>query len=429
MELVCRDFDFEALATRTVDMFQNSASKKGLLFDLTVSTCTSHIAHGDPMRLQQVIANLISNAVKFTENGHIALSLRARRGQKGRQVWRVSVTDTGVGIDPEELGRLFEPFVQIGNRRSGGTGLGLAISRRLIEAMHGRTGVESVPGRGSTFWFEVELPVGTLAGPAADRPSRRVDNSPPLHVLVAEDNPINQMLIAALVRRLGHRVTCVDNGRRALEAAEAVSYDCILMDMQMPEMDGVSATRAIRSRGGLNAHVPIIALTADAAPERRRFYDSAGLTGFITKPVQVDALRRELAAVPRREDGADAELGGELPLDPKRIADLTAALGPPKVRGLLELMLTELKERPETIRAACASGELARARVEAHNLKGSATNMGAAGVGRAAKALELALPGAEVELAAARLDAEVRRARQALEALLRGSAEPSSRSA
>ena len=207
--------------------------------------------------------------------------------------------DTGIGIAADLLGGLFEPFVQAEaatSRRFGGTGLGLAISRRLVDAMGGELGVQSRVGRGATFWFEVDLPDGVL-GEARDVIDRAPLATRPLDGLVAEDNPVNQMLIGAILRRLGHVAICVENGRLAVEVATIRRFDCILMDMQMPEMDGLAATRAIRTSGGPSADAPIIALTADASSERRRFYDGAGLSDFMTKPIDRKALGNRLAAI------------------------------------------------------------------------------------------------------------------------------------
>ena len=417
LEIEPRDFDIEELARRTLDMFQNSASKKGLIFDLKVAAGTSPIVHGDPVRIQQVISNLVSNAIKFTERGNVALSIRAHPRRDSRQLWRVQVKDTGIGIAPDELGKLFEPFVQMGNRRFGGTGLGLAISRRLVEAMGGKTGVRSVPGRGSTFWFELELATGAALEAVAAPNAQPVGRVRPLQVLVAEDNPINQMLVAALVRRLGHQVTCVDNGQRAVEVTRTARFDCILVDMQMPVMDGIAATRAIRSGNGPNATVPIIALTADAAPERRRFYDNVGLTDFMTKPVSVDALRRHLGAIVPSLVSSSVEVEA-VPIDAERVAELRLVIGPAKFETLLRMFARELTDRPAEIRRCAASADLTALRSHAHSLCGAVANLGAIGVERAARSLEIAAEGPECELALARLDVETARARLAIAQLL-----------
>jgi signal transduction histidine kinase/CheY-like chemotaxis protein/HPt (histidine-containing phosphotransfer) domain-containing protein len=430
MELVCRNFDLEALAERTVDMFQNAASKKGLLFDLRVNSGRSPIVRGDPLRIQQVVSNLISNAVKFTEHGRITLTVRASAQTEDEQSWRIEVRDTGIGIDEAELAQLFEPFVQIGNRRCGGTGLGLAISRRLVETMGGKTGVTSTPGHGSTFWFEITLPIAAAAEARIEDIVPGATPGRSLHVLIAEDNVINQMLISAMVRRLGHRVSCVDDGRQAVEASKAASYDCILMDMQMPDMDGIAATRAIRSGGGADRSIPIIALTADAAPERRRFYDNIGLTGFMTKPLNAEELRRHLSQVAAAvEIPQPASTLVQNALETERVAELRMILGQSKFLAVVRLLTAELIEAPAEIRRCAMASDSAGARARAHSLKGAAANFGAALVARSAMAVELALPGPELELALGRLDEECARTREPLLDLVNGDREPQRQSA
>ena len=239
-------------------------------------------------------------------------------------------------------------------------------------------------GRGSTFWFEIAL------GEATTQPSRnrrvRVPAAParPLKVLVAEDNPVNQLLVTALLRRQGHVPTCVDDGLKAVDAACAESFDCILMDMQMPVMDGITATRTIRQSTGPCANIPIIALTADASPERRRFYDNAGLTDFMTKPIDGNALAERLALI-----AGQAEPGSAVPaLDEDHIGRLRAALGPNRLQTLLDLFRAELDHRPDRLRDHLLAGRLDQAKVEAHSLKGAALSVGASQLGQAALAIE-----------------------------------------
>ena len=385
-------FDLPALLRRTLDLFANSASRKGVLLGLTIAKDVPSTVRGDPMRLQQVLSNLVNNAIKFTDSGTIDVVVTS--AASGRV--RVQVLDCGIGIDAATLDGLFEPFAQadVGNeRRYGGTGLGLAICKRLVEAMDGTIHAASVPGVGSTFTFE--LPLERVEAPAAvlgETPLPDGASAAPtraLRLLVAEDNKVNQMLIAALLRRLGHDCTIVANGREAVEALAAEPFDGVLMDMQMPEMDGLTATRAIRRTDPLT---PIIALTADASAERRRFYDNAGLTDFLTKPIELDRLGAVLgaiaaapadgqapgAAAPAPDDGFDhAYLG--------RIRD---ALGPDRADALLGMFRDELVERPASIAAAVAEGRTDQARAQAHSLKGAAGSVGAVAVAEAARVIE-----------------------------------------
>jgi signal transduction histidine kinase len=233
---------------------------------------------GDPTRLRQVLFNLIGNAIKFTEQGHVAVRLTDWLADGEAIRLRFEVEDTGIGITPEQQTRLFEAFVQADTsttRRFGGTGLGLAISKRLVEAMGGAIGLFSIPGAGSTFWFTVRVRPGSL--PAAEvLPVHDVAATGPLDVLVAEDNETNRQLLVEVLQRLGHRVTAVANGREALDALAASPFDLVLMDIQMPIMDGAAAARAIRALPAPAASTPVIALTADVLPESRARYGAAG---------------------------------------------------------------------------------------------------------------------------------------------------------
>ena len=415
------EFDIVELMQSTIDLFDRAVSQKGLLLGLERDYGAATLVRGDAIRLQQVVSNLLSNAIKFTAAGRISLLLSARPGDgptdpPGAQRWRVEVRDTGIGIAADKLGTLFEPFVQAEaaiSRRFGGTGLGLAICRRLIDAMGGEAGVRSRPRRGSTFWFEVTLPAGRGAEaiePAADlAPAPRA-----LDLLVAEDNPVNQMIIAAILRRLGHHVTCVENGRLALELASAHPFDAILMDMQMPEMDGLAATRAIRNLPAPHGNVPIIALTADASSERRRFYDGAGLTDFLTKPIDRHALAARLDAIAAAATPADSR--GE-PLDVARYHELRESLGKAQVRDLLDLLVAELGRCPARIRQCLARGDFDAARAEAHSLKGAASNLGATALGNVAAAIEAAATNAAFAPELDALDAQARRTVKAIAAL------------
>ena len=436
------DFDLGALVQSTLNLFDGAASQKGLLLSAQQGAPGAAVVRGDPVRLQQIICNLVSNAIKFTPAGRITVLLSDQLPADDRALtrWRLEVRDTGVGLSPEQLDRLFEPFVQAEAniaRRFGGTGLGLAISRRLIEAMGGQMGVNSRLGRGSTFWFELDMATGTLAAPIvkADRLLSRRS----LDVLVAEDNPVNQMLIGALLQRFGHTATCVENGRLAVEIAAVRRFDCILMDMQMPEMDGLAATRAIRASPGPNAAVPIIALTADASSERRRFYDNVGLTDFLTKPIDRKALGDRLAAIadalpanatataPVAEAAIPIYLPEELvgppisdveeALSAARYDELREALGGAQARALLELLVVELDRRPGRIRELIERGDLVGARAEAHSLCGAARNVGAVALGRVAAAIEEADDEQDVGDELDALDRQTRRTVKAIAAL------------
>ena len=269
--------------------------------------------YGDAGRIRQVIVNLVGNAIKFTEAGQVAVSVRCPREAGSLRTVRVAVRDTGIGIAAKEHGRLFEAFTQVdasSTRRFGGTGLGLAICRQLVALMAGRIGFESEPGRGSTFWFELDLPAAQpapaeeLFAGSASPPGSGSGETPPgggLRLLLAEDNPANQLVTRMQLAKMGHAVEIVGNGALALERLEHQRYDAILMDCQMPVLDGYETARRIRAGRvrGLDPAVPIIALTASATPEDRQKCLAAGMNDYISKPVRPeevnDALRRALA--------------------------------------------------------------------------------------------------------------------------------------
>ncbi|MEO7786251.1 MAG: ATP-binding protein, partial [Sphingomicrobium sp.] len=415
------DFDIEELMQATVDLFDGAASQKGLLLSLEHDRAGPSIVRGDAVRLQQIVSNLLSNAVKFTSAGRVTILLAARPDAPGSRRWRIEVRDTGIGIAANSLGSLFEPFVQADaatSRRFGGTGLGLAISRRLIDAMGGVVGVRSRVGRGSTFWLELTLPDGDATSCDVVSNAEAIATRA-LDILVAEDNPVNQMLIGAILRRFGHRVTCVENGLRAVELAAQRRYDCILMDMQMPEMDGIAATRAIRASAGPCADAPIIALTADASSERRRFYDGAGLTDFLTKPIDRRVLGERLAAITGPAVATAVALPVKRPptvatFDVGRFNELRDVLGGSRVKDLLDLLVIELDRCPARIREIVRRGDLDGARAEAHGLKGAASNLGAVALGKVAEAIEAAMNEPQLGKKLNALDDQARRTVKAI---------------
>jgi signal transduction histidine kinase/ActR/RegA family two-component response regulator len=288
-----------------------AARSKGIDLAVDIDSNLPSWLSGDGPRLRQVVTNIVSNAVKFTERGTVTVTAKGTP-LAGTTRIRIEVTDSGIGIDPQALPRLFEPFTQADNstaRKYGGTGLGLTISARLIEAMGGEIGATSEPGTGSTFWFEVDLLVVDASDPpvALLQPlERRSMPGPPdtatreQVILVADDNLINQIVAASVLEKIGYRAELVGDGNEAVAATAQTTYAAVLMDCQMPGMDGYEATREIRRCERGRTHVPIIALTAYTLPGDREKCLAAGMDDYLNKPVTPtvlhDTLTRHIAA-------------------------------------------------------------------------------------------------------------------------------------
>jgi len=254
--------------------------------------------HGDPMRLRQILLNLAGNAIKFTARGEVLIVTRLLADDAEAATLRFSVRDTGIGIPEAQRSRVFEPFMQgdgSTTRKYGGTGLGLAISRQLVELMGGQLEVESEPGRGSLFWFDLRMPKcaaeAVLPAQTATLPAA-VPSVPPgrYRILLAEDNPVNQTIAVRILTKAGFEAHAVENGRQALDALARGRYDLVLMDVQMPEMDGFEATAQIRQLEGALRQIPVIAMTANAMSGDREKCLAAGMDDYISKPVHSQQL-------------------------------------------------------------------------------------------------------------------------------------------
>jgi CheY-like chemotaxis protein/two-component sensor histidine kinase len=312
LELDESEFEIQELARGAYAAFTAIANKKGLSFELKIEKAARGVYRGDSTRVRQILYNLVSNAVKFTDRGVV----RVRVGRRGDRV-TISVSDSGIGIAPEALSRLFAKFEQADStttRRYGGTGLGLAICRELAELMGGAIVAESVLGEGSTFTFN--LPLVRVANsrppkPAPPSPSAAAEaesETPRLRVLAAEDNDVNRLVLQTLLHQVGLSPTIVPDGAAALAAWEAEPWDMILMDIQMPVMDGPTACRLIRQKEAASGRprTPIIALTANAMAHQVADYRAVGMDGFVPKPIEVGAL---FAAMTDAMNGAEPSDG------------------------------------------------------------------------------------------------------------------------
>jgi len=401
----------------------------------------------DGKRVKQVLFNLVSNAIKFSDRGAVVLDARVRPDANGRQDLEFVVTDTGIGMDEATVGSLFQRFRQGDrtlSRRHGGSGLGLEISRSLARLMGGDVGVRSRLGEGSVFTFR--LPVSPL--PAAPEVAADPDVGHPagatvrrLRVLVAEDHTVNRQYMAALLERLGHEGHFAVNGEEALRAAREQQFDLVLMDLHMPVLDGVAATRAIRALPDpARSTVPILALTADAYPESRERSLLAGMNDFLSKPVSPDKLATALrqlfgaalrvsttqAAAPADEVApADAPALGRpgrgastLPLlDESTIAQALQAMPRERLLRLMNDFLAQGPSAVERLRAAVRDAQPLELRVNAHAVKGAALNLGLAALAHTAESLQEGaahLPAHEIALLVQRFEDQLSATRSAL---------------
>ncbi|MFZ2470340.1 MAG: PAS domain S-box protein [Methanothrix sp.] len=303
-----QDFDLASVLKYTTDLLARCAKEKGLQVTCLVDPDVPMLLRGDAGRLRQILANLGGNGVKFTNQGKVKIEVKVEKEEETNITLRFSIRDTGIGIPADRLAVLFTPFTQAdgsATRKYGGTGLGLAISKQLAQMMNGKIGAESTEGVGSTFWFTARFeknahrvqPIDTpsqaapmAAGPALALPGK-------VRILLAEDNPVNQKVALAMLKRLGCRTDVVANGREAVKAMQTVPYDLVLMDCQMPEMDGFEATRAVRQKesAASSPSIPIIAMTASAMQADRERCLQSGMNDFIAKPVQPGDLAEMLA--------------------------------------------------------------------------------------------------------------------------------------
>ena len=306
LEFVQENFPLPVLVEGVLSLMRSRAEEKGISLRSTISALATNYLKGDPIRLRQVLLNLLGNAIKFTERGGVDLRIDVERQHAGAETrataitMRFTVSDSGIGITEEAKSHLFRSFSQADSsisRRFGGTGLGLAICKKIIELQGGLIGCESQPGKGSSFWFVLGFDIGSRAqetsASAAASSARAVFEAPaprPMSILLAEDSPVNQRVVVGILSKRGHRVTVARDGRVAVDTAARGHFDLVLMDMHMPEMDGLEATRRIRALPSSAAQVPIVALTAAAFREHRQACLDAGMIDVLNKPFQPEHL-------------------------------------------------------------------------------------------------------------------------------------------
>ena len=386
LELESAPFSLRRMLDQITRVLSVRASEKGLCFYCRMPEGTPDAVVGDRMRLQQVLLNLAGNAIKFTERGEVEISLRAL-SQNGEACLEFAVRDTGIGIPPSGLERLFQPFAQADAsmaRRFGGTGLGLSICKSLVEMMGGRIWVESELGKGSTFYFTVRLPLAKELPADFEAPvAVPTAACAQLRILLVEDNPANQKLATYILQDRGHLVEIAGDGQEAIYLTEQNRYDVILMDVQMPGMNGLEATAAIRKREDGGRRVPIIAMTAHAMKGDRERCLAAGMDGYLSKPVNAQemiALVESLAAGGGGQRGAapatlpaptrTRNSSGSLIFDPetalKRCLDK-----PDLLQQMIAFFFKDMDTFLPQIRAALEKGDLTEVGRLGHRLKGT----------------------------------------------------------
>ena len=435
------DFDLRSLLDDLAGTMAVPTAQKQIALGWALPPEIPRFLRGDPGRLRQVLTNLVGNAIKFTSKGDVAVRVALAQETEQGVVLRFSVHDTGIGIPADKLGLLFKEFSQVDTsmtRRFGGTGLGLAISKQLTELMGGTIGVQSEDGRGSEFWFTSRfdrLPSGeTVAGSLPDmRGQTSVEPQRPLstrlaphgpdqgnvRILLAEDNITNQQVAQGILSKLGLHTDAVANGREALLALRNIPYDLVLMDVQMPEMDGLEATRAIRAAGEgvLNPSIPIIAMTAHALQGDREKCLAAGMDDYISKPVTPAGLSAllekwlaRLAVVGRTRESSlsasrsrtpDPDLGGNVDDADFGESELLEQLADDRnlAAEIIRTFLEDIPKRIEALRGLLDAGDAKGVEHQAHTIKGAAAAV--SGKSLMAVAFELEVAGKSGDLATA----------------------------
>jgi CheY-like chemotaxis protein/HPt (histidine-containing phosphotransfer) domain-containing protein len=412
------------LVRAAVSILEPRASAKGLTIETTEDPSLPPALMGDVGRIRQVLLNLVSNAIKFTTDGRVTISVssRERDGTKAKVEW--SVSDTGIGIAAESIKDLFNDFTQADesiHRRFGGSGLGLAICRRLVEQMGGEIGVTSAPGQGSTFRFALTLPVAPQ-GALAERDDHTLYAEfkaaiaalgRPLRILIVDDNTTNRLVAAQMLKEFDVQTNMACDGAEAVVAATSFPYDVILMDVRMPEMDGLQATRAIRGHGGPLASIPIVAFTANAFAEDIQACRDAGMDDCMIKPVRKKVLvetilrlmpdgrsdtagdRVEVVSPPARLDASSPGAPAVVPtesaplLDYAAYAKLVEEIGESSSAELLDVFFEETLERLELLRRLTDMSDRSLIEREAHSLKGAAATFGFSHLAQLARTLQL----------------------------------------
>ena len=427
MRLQTIDFDLSDCIETVIEVLSSQAEEKGLRLAVSIDSQVNGKLQGDPIRLRQILLNLVSNAIKFTDVGEVVLAVTkgvgdGRSGGGGEIAFLLfSVRDTGIGISVEGQQKLFQSFSQVdasSTRQYGGTGLGLTICKQIVEQMGGEISVKSEIGQGSTFWFTAQFLVQDIN--AVTQPSVVEMNSEginrielknhQINILIAEDNLVNQQVLLNQLENLGYHADFVVNGEQALAMLSQQNYDIVLMDCQMPVIDGYTATQELRRREGSNRHTIVIALTANAMPEDREKCLASGMDDYISKPINLSLLN----ALLQRWTGSRVESGVEeiistaeptsLPVNLARLEEVTRG-NKSRQQRLLEIFVENAQTDIQAIALAIPINDYSTLEQKAHRLKGSSANVGVTYISDLAAELEILLHNQTLSTATVLLDA------------------------
>jgi CheY-like chemotaxis protein/HPt (histidine-containing phosphotransfer) domain-containing protein/urease gamma subunit len=414
LELEQQPFDLQTCVEESLSLVASQAAEKSLKLAYSIASPTPSTIIGDAARLGQILVNLLSNAVKFTETGEVMVSVTAQQkraggagGAGGDYEIQFAVKDTGIGIPQERMEKLFKSFSQVDSsisRRYGGTGLGLAICKQLTEIMGGRTWVESQVGQGSTFYFTLVAQASSFQLDSSEETIQaipRLAEQLPLRILLAEDNRVNQQVALLTLEQLGYHADAVSNGLEVLQSLRRQPYNVVLMDIQMPEMDGLSTTRQIYQEWPPDRRPRIIALTAYATEDNWKQCLAVGMDDYISKPIQIAKLIRALSQCQPNKEGTGMRGRGDAenfsassslaPLDAKVLQSLRKMTGTRAAEVLPQLIDNYLEEAPQLLqamRAAVVSGDTAALQQAAHTLRGTSATLGATHLSQLCKTLE-----------------------------------------
>ena len=374
LELEAVAFDLRETVSDALRLMTPRAAEKGLHLASSIAADVPAAVVGDPGRLRQVLLNLVGNAIKFTERGEVVVGAALMASAPGEVRVHFTVRDTGIGVPSDKQWQIFGPFVQADGsttRKYGGTGLGLTISAELVELMHGRIWIESAEGHGSTFHFSAVFAPADRGAVAAPAPAPApVASIRPLRILLAEDNLVNQKVVAGMLASGGHRVVAVDNGREAVEAVARQPFDVVLMDLQMPGMGGLEATAAIReAERGDGRRLPIVAMTAHAMTGDRERCLAAGMDGYVAKPIRIPDLVAALAQATGQRAAPPPAADAGVIVDDKALLAQSFAGNAALLADVIDAFLADAPAAVAALRGALAAEDLPQAAQRAHKLK------------------------------------------------------------